>query len=107
VGTGPFLVQDWVPGDRMTVQHNPAYWQVGKPRLDQIELYVLRDPQASVVTLEGSGVDWLIGVPGQDALRLQADPAYQVLPTGSGGMSIKNLAWNKQGGFAYEDVWLA
>jgi peptide/nickel transport system substrate-binding protein len=37
------------------------------------------------VTLEAGGVDWLSGVSGQNALSLMAEPAYQVLRTGSGG----------------------
>ena len=85
VGTGPFRVQQWLPGDRLTVVPNPGYWQTGKPYLDQVELDVLRDPQTAMVTLEAGGVDWLSGVPGQDARRLQVDPAYQVLLTGNGG----------------------
>jgi peptide/nickel transport system substrate-binding protein len=85
VGTGPFRFQEWVPGDHLTVLRNPAYWQPGKPHLDRVELHVLPDPQAALVTLEAGGVDWLRGVPGQDARRLQADAAYQVLLTGVGG----------------------
>jgi peptide/nickel transport system substrate-binding protein len=86
VGTGPFRFQEWLPGDHLTVTANPTYWQPGKPYLDQVELHVLRDPQTGLVTLEAGGVDWLSGVSGQDAQRLQADPAYQVLRTGSGGV---------------------
>jgi peptide/nickel transport system substrate-binding protein len=85
VGTGPFRFQEWLPGDHLTVAANPTYWQPGKPFLDRVELYVLRDPQTGLVTLEAGGVDWLSGVSGQDAQRLMADPAYQVLRTGSGG----------------------
>jgi peptide/nickel transport system substrate-binding protein len=85
VGTGPFRVQEWQPGDHLTATANPTYWQPGKPYLDQVQLRVLRDTQTGVVTLEGGGVDWLSGVSGQDALRFMADPAYQVLRTGSGG----------------------
>src|SRR5262249_22003832 len=85
VGTGPFRVQEWVPGDHLTVLSNRAYWQPGKPYLDQVELHVLSDPQSAVVMLEAGGVDWLSGVPGQDARRLQDDPAYQVLQTAGGG----------------------
>jgi peptide/nickel transport system substrate-binding protein len=85
VGTGPFRFQEWLPGDHLTVTANPTYWQPGKPYLDQVELHVLRDPQTGLVTLEAGGVGWLSGVSGQDAQRLMADPAYQVLRTGSGG----------------------
>jgi peptide/nickel transport system substrate-binding protein len=85
VGTGPFRVQEWIPGDHLTVVANAGYWQPGKPYLDQVELRVLPDQQTALVTLEAGGVDWLSGVPGQDAARLQADPAYRVLLTASGG----------------------
>ncbi len=85
VGTGPFRFQEWVPGDHLTVVSNPTYWQPGKPYLDQVELHVLSDPQAAVAALEAGGIDWLSGVPGQDARRLQSDPGYQVLLTASGG----------------------
>jgi len=84
VGTGPFRVQDWAPGDHLTVVANRAYWQPGRPYLEQVELHVVPDRGAAVVMLESGAVDWLSGVPGQDAQRLQADPAYQVLPAGSG-----------------------
>jgi peptide/nickel transport system substrate-binding protein len=85
VGTGPFRFHEWLPGDHVTVVSNPTYWQSGKPYLDQVELHVLPDPQTGVATLEAGGVDWLSGVPGQDAKRLQSDSAYQLLLTASGG----------------------
>jgi peptide/nickel transport system substrate-binding protein len=86
VGTGPFRFQEWQPGDHLTVVANSTYWQPGKPYLDQVELHVLHDPQTGLVTLEAGGLDWLSGVSGPDAQRLQADAAYQVLRTGSGGV---------------------
>ena len=85
IGTGPFRFQDWVPGDHLTFVRNPDYWQAGKPYVDQVVLYVQPDPQASLIGLESNNLDWMTGVAGQDARRLQADPAYQVLLTGSGG----------------------
>ena len=85
VGTGPFRFEEWVPGDHVTVVRNPAYWQPGKPYLDQVELHVGHDPQAALVGLESGSVDWMSGVPAADALRLQSDPTYQVMLTSNGG----------------------
>jgi peptide/nickel transport system substrate-binding protein len=85
IGTGPFQFQEWAQGDHLTVVSNPAYWQPGRPYLDRVELRVLPDPQAALANLESGAVDWLTGVPGQDARRLQSDPAYQLMLSGSGG----------------------
>jgi peptide/nickel transport system substrate-binding protein len=85
VGTGPFRVQEWVQGDHLTFVRNPDYWQPGKPYLDHIELFVQPDQQTSLIGLETSTLDWMTGVGGPDARRLQVDPAYQVLLPGSGG----------------------
>jgi peptide/nickel transport system substrate-binding protein len=85
VGTGPFRFQEWLPGDHFTVTRNPDYWQPGKPYLDQVELHIMADPQAALIALEAGSVDWLSGVPGPDARRLEGDPAYQVMLTATGG----------------------
>jgi peptide/nickel transport system substrate-binding protein len=85
VGTGPFRVQEWQPGDHLTVLANPTYWQPGKPYLDQVELRMFRDPPAAVAALEAGAVDWLGGAPGADARRLRDDPGYQVISSASGG----------------------
>ena len=85
VGTGPFRFRDWLPGDHLTVDRNPDYWQAGKPYLDSVELRLTPDPQAALVALESGSIDWMSGVPGTDARRLQSDPNYQVMLTASGG----------------------
>ena len=85
VGTGPFRFQEWVQGDHLTFVRNPAHWQSGKPYLDQVTLQIQPDPQTSVVAMESGSLDWVIGVAAEDARRLQADHAYQVLLNASGG----------------------
>jgi peptide/nickel transport system substrate-binding protein len=85
VGTGPFKFREWLPGDHLTVDRNPDYWQPGKPYLDQVELHITPDAQTALVALESGALEWMSGVPAQDARRLQADPNYQVMLTASGG----------------------
>jgi peptide/nickel transport system substrate-binding protein len=85
VGTGPFRFQEWVPGDHLTVTRNSDYWQPGKPYLDQVELRILPNAQSGLAWLESGYLDWMSGVPGQDARRLQGDATYNVMLTASGG----------------------
>jgi peptide/nickel transport system substrate-binding protein len=85
IGTGPFRVQEWVQGDHLLFTRNANYWQPSKPYLDQVSMQVQPDQQASLVAFESGALDWVIGISGQDARRLQSNQAYQVLMTGGGG----------------------
>lgn len=62
VGTGPFIVQNYLPGDRMTVTKNPEYWRTDEagtalPYLDEIEFRVIPDSQVRAQALESGDVD--------------------------------------------------
>jgi len=41
VGTGPFILSEWVPGDHLTFTKNPYYREEGKPYLDSIIIKIL------------------------------------------------------------------
>jgi len=85
VGTGPFRFQEWAAGDHATLLRNNGYWESGKPYLDQVELRITPDQQSALVALESGSVDWMAGVPGLGARRLQNDPNCRVLLTADGG----------------------
>lgn len=85
VGTGPFRFREWLPGDHLLVERNPEYWQPDKPYLDSVKLMITPDQQTALTALETGTIDWMSGVPGRDARRLQADSNYQVMLTASGG----------------------
>ncbi len=62
VGTGPFTVAEYLPGDRMTVVKNPDYWRQDEagnqlPYLDEIEFRVIVDSQTRQAALESGEVD--------------------------------------------------
>lgn len=49
VGSGPFILKEWVRGNQLVVERNPNYWEQGKPYLDRI---VLQNIAGSVVGLQ-------------------------------------------------------
>ncbi len=53
VGWGPFLIQEWVSGDHLTMVRNPYYFraQEGLPRLDQLIFRFYTDADAAVNAL--------------------------------------------------------
>ena len=56
VGTGPFIFQEWVPNDHLTVRKNPQYWQKGYPYLDSIVFKPSPDPGQRVEALRSGAV---------------------------------------------------
>jgi peptide/nickel transport system substrate-binding protein len=46
IGTGPFMFQEWVSGDHVTVVRNPNYHESGKPHLEQIHFLVVPSEEA-------------------------------------------------------------
>lgn len=56
VGTGPFIFEDWVPNDHLTVRRNPNYWQKGYPYLDTITFKPSADPSQRTLALTSGAV---------------------------------------------------
>ncbi|MER8702638.1 ABC transporter substrate-binding protein [Mesorhizobium sp. M0768] len=79
IGTGPFILKEWVPGSHLIFDRNPDYWDAPRPYLDRIVLHVILDPAARSAALETGEID--IGanpVPLADIERLKANPALVV-----------------------------
>ncbi|WP_113423322.1 ABC transporter substrate-binding protein [Rhizobium sp. SYY.PMSO] len=75
IGTGPFILKEWVPGSHLIFDRNPDYWDAPKPYLDRVVLRVILDPAARAAALETGEID--IGanpVPLSDVERLKANP---------------------------------
>jgi peptide/nickel transport system substrate-binding protein len=63
VASGPFMVNEWVKGDHLTLVRNPYYWEAGKPYLDEVELRPGMDDNTRVLKLESGELDVLVQVP--------------------------------------------
>jgi ABC-type transport system substrate-binding protein len=83
-GTGPFSVQEWIPGDHLQMDRNPGYWNVRMPGVDRIVVKPYADPQAQLAALEANATDTAVTIAARDASRLQKS-GYQIVlapPTG-------------------------
>jgi oligopeptide transport system substrate-binding protein len=77
VGTGPFMVKEWVPGQRIVFTRNPYYWKKGKPYLDSVVYEFGLEPNVALLKLQKGQLDLLgDGVPPADYPRLAADPKW-------------------------------
>ncbi len=50
IGTGPFVFQEWVPGDHYTLTVNKAYWG-GAPKFDRLVIRTIPDGSTRVASL--------------------------------------------------------
>ncbi|MEX2421228.1 MAG: ABC transporter substrate-binding protein, partial [Actinomycetota bacterium] len=91
VGTGPFSLQEWTPGERAVLAKNPSWWSSGQPYLDTIELLQIA-PESQLNALLAGQVDSVEGVAFSSlaqALELEGNPEVQLfrLP----GSNVQNL----------------
>jgi peptide/nickel transport system substrate-binding protein/oligopeptide transport system substrate-binding protein len=75
-GTGPYMLDEWVTGQRLVLVKNPNYFHPGKPYIDRIEYTVGVAPEVALMKLEAGEVDLLHDmIPPGELARVLADPA--------------------------------
>lgn len=63
VGTGPFMLKSWSPGDRMELVKNPDYFEKGLPKLDGVTMRIVPEAAARIAALESGAIDILWNLP--------------------------------------------
>lgn len=84
IGTGPFKVQRFVPGeDVSTYVKNQAYWRSGLPKVDVVELRAIPEESARIAAIQSGQIDlaWDLGRAGIE--QLKADPGLKVITSRS------------------------
>ena len=73
IGTGPYKVQSWAPGDRLVLVRNPNYW--GKAQLwDQVTFRPVASDAARLAALLSGDAQLIDKVPLPDIARLRGNP---------------------------------
>ena len=63
VGLGPFVIEQYQPGQRLVFTRNPRYWRKGKsgerlPYLDRLTLEIVPDQNAELLRLQSGQIDF-------------------------------------------------
>jgi peptide/nickel transport system substrate-binding protein len=86
VGTGPFMLKSFSPGQQSTHDRNPNYWRSGQPYFDHVVIIDFPDDTARVNALLSGQIDAMAGVP----------PAQVAVVNGHGGTKVlesPSAAW--------------
>lgn len=86
VGSGPFLVKEWVAGSHILLGRNPAYWEPGKPYLDEILVRVLPATAGQRAALQRGEVDLELHVASADVAFVKGLADYRLV-------SAPSYAW--------------
>lgn len=87
VGSGPFLLDEFIKGQSVTMKANPDAWawQGEEPPIDQIIFRLFENPDAMVAALQQGELDAIHGFPAGSWDTLEADPNIEVVSGEQGG----------------------
>ena len=79
VGTGPFKLDSWTRGDRLTLVKNPNHRDADTVALDSVEFRFISDPAAATAAMMAEELDAFPGFPAPELLpQFEADPRFRV-----------------------------
>ena len=82
VGSGPFKVDTFSPGDRLVLVANPNYWG-GAPKLTKLTFLEIPDVSSRVTALTTGEIDLTWGLPPDQLAAIQANSAMHLVTTPS------------------------
>ena len=93
VGTGPYRLDTWLPGESVALVRNPLYRDAESVALDRVEFRFIGDAAAQVAALQAGDVDVFPSIGALETVpQFEADPRFQVLVGTTEGEVI--LAFN-------------
>jgi len=77
-GTGPFIMQDLIAGDRAIMRANEHYWR-GAPTIDRLEFLFFDDQQAAIAAVQGGTADGILRLDNFSFLNFSGDFRFNTL----------------------------
>jgi peptide/nickel transport system substrate-binding protein len=92
-GTGPYMIDEWVPSDHLTMKAYDGYWG-DKPKVDKIALRVIPDGTQRFLSLQNGEIDGMNQANPEDMKPAAADTNVKVVmePANNVGYLGFNLA---------------
>jgi peptide/nickel transport system substrate-binding protein len=94
VCTGPYILTEFQPGQSLVLEKNPDYFEgspKGQPSIGKIVYRTIKDAETQIAELVTGGVDWIWGVPPENAGMLGDMPNLTVVSAPTMRMSFLAL----------------
>jgi peptide/nickel transport system substrate-binding protein len=81
IGTGPYKVTEWVPGDRAVLTRNDSYFDgaKGKPAIKTLIFRTITDAETRIAELATGAIDWITDIARDKADDLAGMPGIKVV----------------------------
>jgi len=82
VGTGPFMLADWLPNQHLRIVRNPGYWG-RRPNLDAVVFRPITEDSTRFLAFRGGEVDVISNPPANLAPQIRSNPNFllQISPS--------------------------
>jgi peptide/nickel transport system substrate-binding protein len=88
VGTGPYVLENWVKGSSITLKKWPGYRNAGAIKLNRATFRFIPDAAAQVAALLAGDVDAFPRVTPRSVEQFKSNPKFQVVVSGSRAKTI-------------------
>ncbi len=79
VGTGPFVFDSWISGDRVTLTKFEDYWEEGMPKVDQLVFSFVEDPAARLAQLRAGTLDFTTDLTPDQLTEIESDSNLEAI----------------------------
>jgi len=78
VGSGPFMIKEWIKGERINLVANPHYWDPDRPYLDEVEIEAAGDDNNRMLKFRAGEYDVALHVPPNQVEEVSDLPGVSV-----------------------------
>lgn len=95
VSNGPYLLDEYLPGERVVLKANPRYFEQGKPSIQKVVFRIFSDESLLMEALLRRRIDLVLAVQAEHLDDLKRPPYKDFLNVGAvDGRSYAYIAWN-------------
>lgn len=81
VGTGPYVFVEWRAGDRVILARNPAYWDKGKPYLDNVLFRIVPDDVTLHQSVKSGEIHMALGNTARPVQEARKEASLKIVPS--------------------------
>jgi peptide/nickel transport system substrate-binding protein len=91
-GTGPFMLDEYIPNTSLKLTKNPNFWEAGLPYFDALEMTIAAEDTARTGLIVQGSADYIEYAPLRDVDTLMANEDLKM--AGDGNTNIRFLGFN-------------